>query len=201
MRGTTPTVNSRPSKWTACKSLCSITKRSVHGTFLTIPLTFRTSAPSRGRSGDRVRSLNLLEVAVPAKPILEAARAGHTIRDQCLASVVPFLNQRLAHAKPVTLDCRAAIGAHTDLREARDLPCQLLRLCACAALGGEVFAQADGQALLRWHFPSRKDDLQCTTLADDPRQPHGSAVYQRHTPTAAIDPEVGFLRHHPEIAP
>src|SRR5258708_22715578 len=107
MRGTTPIVNSRTSQWTACKSLFSVTKRSVHGTFLTIPLTFRTSAPSRGRSGDRARSLNLLEVAVPAKPILEAARALHTIRDQCLASVVPFLNQLLAPAKPAPLDLRA----------------------------------------------------------------------------------------------
>src|SRR5260221_4241575 len=109
MRGTTPTVNSRPSQWTACKSLCSVIKRSVHGTFLTIPLTFRTSAPSRRRSGDRARSLNLLEVAVPAKPVLEATRAGDTIRDQCLAPLVPFPNQPLLQAQSLTLEFRTCI--------------------------------------------------------------------------------------------
>src|SRR5882757_7664572 len=84
----------------------------------------------------RTRSSNLVEIAVPTEPTLEAAGARHTVLDQCFAPVVPFLNQRLAYAKPVTLDGGASIGTHTDLREARDLPGHLLRLLAGAPFRG-----------------------------------------------------------------
>jgi hypothetical protein len=92
-------------------------------------------------------------------------------------------------------------SAHANLREAGDLAGELLRLRTGAALGGDVFAQADGQALLGRHFSPGENDLERPALADDSRQPHGSAVNQRHTPTAAIDAEVRPLRHHPKIAP
>src|SRR5262249_52646203 len=147
------------------------------------------------------RSPNFVEVAVTTKAVLEAARTCDAVRDERFAPVVPFLNQRLAHAEPVALDGGASIGTHANLREACDLPCQLLRLRPRAPLGGDIFAQADAQALLRGHFPPGQDDLQRATVADDARQPHGSPVDQRDTPTAAVDAEVRPFRHHPEIAP
>src|ERR1700704_3724434 len=84
----------------------------------------------------RTRSSNLVEIAVPTKPTLEAAPARHTLPAQCFAPVVPFLNQRLAYAKPVTLDGGASIDTHTDLREPRDLPGHLLRLLTGAPFRG-----------------------------------------------------------------
>src|SRR5437870_3123650 len=47
----------------------------------------------------------------------EPARARHAVGDQRFAPVVPFLNQALAHGKPVTPDGGAAIRAHAHLRE------------------------------------------------------------------------------------
>src|SRR5262249_4671941 len=116
------------------------------------------------------RSPNFVEVAVTTEAVLEAARARHTVRHERFPPVVPFRDHRPAHAEPVTLDGGAPIGAHANLREARDLPRQLLRLRPGAALGSDVFAQADVQALLRRHLAPRQNDLQRTTLADDPRQ-------------------------------
>src|SRR5260370_22102609 len=146
-------------------------------------------------------SPNFVEVAVPTQPGFEGARSGNAVRDQRFAPVIPFLNQRLAHAKPMAPDGGAPIGAHANLREAGDFARELLRLRTGAALGGDVFAQADGQALFCRHFSPGENDFERPALADDSRQPHGSAVDQRHTPTATIDAEVRPLRHHPEIAP
>src|SRR5262249_51425256 len=147
------------------------------------------------------RSPNSVEVPVTTEAVLEAARARHTVRDERFAPVVPFLDRRLAHPEAVALDGGASIGAPANPREARDLPRPLLPPRAGAPPRSDVFAQAHVQALLRRHLASRQDDLQRTTQPDDPRQPHGSPVDQRHTPTAAIDAEVRALRHHPEIAP
>ena len=69
---------------------------------------------------------------MPPEAVPEPARSRHTILDKCFAPIVPFLNERFAHIKPVTLNGGASIGTHTDLREARDLACQLLRLLASA---------------------------------------------------------------------
>src|SRR5262249_56975526 len=99
------------------------------------------------------------------------------------------LNQRLAHAKPVTPDGGAPIGPHANLREAGDLACQLLRLRTGASLGGDIFAQADRQALLGGHFSPRKNDLARAALADDSRQPPRAPVDPRHTPTTATTTE------------
>src|SRR6266542_979073 len=136
------------------------------------------------------RSPNFREVAVAAEAGLEAARARDAVR-----------NQRFAHAEPVAADGGAAIGTHADLGEACDLMSQLLRFLARAALGREIFTQADLQALVRGYFSPGQNNLQRAALADDSRQTHGPAVDQRHAPTAAIDAEVGLLRHHSEIAP
>src|SRR5512143_3505677 len=138
---------------------------------------------------------------MPTEPTLEATGADHTLLDQGFAPVVPFLDECLSYTQPVTLEGGASIGTHTDLREARDLPCHLLRLLAGASLKSDVFAQAKVQALLRRHFPSREDNFQGATLANESRQPHGSSVNQRHTPPATIDAEVRLFRHYPEIAP
>jgi hypothetical protein len=41
---------------------------------------------------------NFAEVAMPTETIPETARSSHTVRYKRLASIVPFLNQRLADA-------------------------------------------------------------------------------------------------------
>src|SRR5262245_6191220 len=156
---------------------------------------------SRPTHPSAFRSSNLGEVAVAAEAGLEAARTGDTVLHERFAPVVPFLNQALAHAEPVTADGGASIGTHADLREARDVMRQLLCFGTRAALRREIFAQADLQALLCRHFAPGQNNLQRATQADDARQAHGTAVDQRHAPTAAIDTEVGVFRHHPEIAP
>src|SRR6266536_5138696 len=98
------------------------------------------------------RSPNFREVAVAAEAGLEAARARDAVLNQRFAPVVPFLNQGFAHAEPVAADGGAAIGTHADLGEACDLMSQLLRFLARAALGREIFTQADLQALVRGTF-------------------------------------------------
>src|SRR6266487_5263279 len=146
------------------------------------------------------RSANFREVSVPAEAGLEAARARDAVRNQRFAPVVPFLNQGIAYAEPVAADGGAAIGTHADLGEARDVMSQLLRFLARAALGREIFTQADLQALVRRYFSPRQNDLERAALADDSRQTHGPSVDQWHAPTAAIDAEIRVLRHHAEIA-
>src|SRR5262249_2786641 len=160
-------VNSRyPSR-----SWSPMTKVSSPWPFSTVP-QLQTTLDSITSSNHRfvtTRSPNFVEVAVATEAVLEAARARPTAPGQRFAPVVPFLDQHLAPAEPMALDRGASIGAHANLREARDLPRQLLRLCPGAALGSDVFAQADVQALLRRHLASRQDDLQRATLADDSR--------------------------------
>src|SRR5207247_5618819 len=112
------------------------------------------------------RSSNFIEVAVTTEAVLEAARTCYAVRDERFTPVVPFLNQRLAHAEPVALDGGAAIGTHADLGEACDVMSQLLRFLARAALGHEIFTQADLQALVRGYFSPRQNDLERAALAD-----------------------------------
>src|SRR5258706_16358278 len=80
----------------------------------------------------------LRKIAMPPEPILETAGACHAVGDQGLAAVVPFLNQTLAHAKPMALDGRTTVSTNANLRKARDLLCHCLCLRACAPLRGEV---------------------------------------------------------------
>src|SRR5215470_17786951 len=136
-----------------------------------------------------------------AKTTGEAPRARHAVFDQRLAPVVPFLDQTIAHGKTVALDGGAPVGTDADLRKARDLLGEFFRLRASTTLGGEVFAQANLQTLVRRHFSSRQDDFQSPALAYDAWQAHGSSIDQGHAPATTIDAEIGLLGHHPEIAP
>src|SRR5262249_52707581 len=111
-----------------------------------------------------------LEITVPSQPALEAASASYAVRDQGLAAIVPFLNQGVAHSKPMALDGGAPVCPNAHLRKARNFVRALLRLGASASLGSDVFAQADTQTFLRRHLSSGEDDLQSASLADDPRQ-------------------------------
>src|SRR5947207_14181566 len=113
------------------------------------------------------RSANFREVSVPAEAVLEATRAGDPVRGQRFTPVVPFLNQRLAHAEPVAADGGAAIGTHADLGKARDVMSQLLRFLARAALGREIFTQASLHALLRRYLSPRQNNLKRAALAAD----------------------------------
>src|SRR5580658_2151706 len=147
------------------------------------------------------RSTDLVEIAVTAEAIFEAARPGDAVLHERFAAVVPFLNQRIAGGEAVAADGGAAVGAGADLREARDLARQRLGLRARAAFGRHIFAEADAQAFLGRYFPPGEDDLERASLADDARQAHRAAVDQRHAPAPAIDAEICALRHDAEIAP
>ena len=78
---------------------------------------------------------NPSEIAVPTKPISETASAGHTVFDKRFAAVVPFLNERLANAKPVTFYCRASVRSHASLRKnARSLLARFTARAICTDL-------------------------------------------------------------------
>ena len=111
---------------------------------------------------------------MPAKPVLETARSGDTVFDQRFASVIPFLDKRLAHGKAMALDGGAPVGAHADLWKAGDLLRKFFCLCASASLGSDVFAQTNIQAFFCWYFSPGEDDFQGAALADDTGQPHSS---------------------------
>src|SRR5262245_40430393 len=75
------------------------------------------------RSGIGVSGTSdLVKIAVPAKAVPKAARPRHTVLRERFAPIVPFLNERFAHVEAMALDGRAPIGAHANLRKARDLP-------------------------------------------------------------------------------
>ena len=95
--------------------------------------------------GFRRCSADPFEVAVAPEAVLEAGRAVDAIEDQRLASVVPFLDQRLAYGQAVALDGGATIGAYANLREPRDVLRQLFGFAAGAAL----FA-ASSRATVAW---------------------------------------------------
>src|SRR5215204_276853 len=101
------------------------------------------------------------EIAVPSEPAAEAGCPGHAVFDQRLASVVPLLDQGLAHRQTMTLDRRSSISAHTDLWKPCNLLRQLLRLRPCSPFLGDIFAQADVQTFLRRNLASRENDLEC----------------------------------------
>jgi hypothetical protein len=83
--------------------------------------------------GAKSQSANFREVAVATEAVLEAGRAVDAIKDQRLASIVPFLDQCIAHGQAVALDGGAAIGAHAHLREPRDVLRELIGFAAGAA--------------------------------------------------------------------
>src|SRR5882757_3131942 len=130
---------------------------------------------------------DLRKIAVSAEPATEAGCARHAVRAQCLAPVVPLLDQRLADGKAVALDGGPSVGANADLRKARDLLRERFCFRAGSSLRGNVFAQADRQALLGRHFASRQDNLECAALPHNARQPYRASIDQRHAPSTAID--------------
>src|SRR5262245_48071453 len=126
---------------------------------------------------------------MPAEAVPKTARARHAVVNQRLAPVVPFLNECIAHAKPMTSDGGAPVGPHTDLRKACDFARQFLGFGARAALGRDILAQADAQAFFRRHLAPGENDLEGAPLANDTRQPDGASVDQRHAPATTIDAE------------
>src|SRR5690242_3533913 len=102
-----------------------------------------SSSRTPTRAARSQRLTDFCEVAVATEAALETGRSGDAVLDQRLAAVVPFLDQRLAHAESMASDRRASVGTHADLRKARDLLRQFLRLRAGPALRGDIFAQAD----------------------------------------------------------
>src|SRR5262245_19232412 len=128
----------------------------------------RRLRPAPSILGYGPNSTDLAEVAVPAEAILEPARSGNAVLNQRFASIVPFLNKPFAHPKPMASNGGTAVRTHADLRKARDLLCQFLGLLAGSPFGGDVLAQANGQALFRGYLSSGENDLEGSALADHP---------------------------------
>src|SRR5215475_13375952 len=110
------------------------------------------------------------EVAMPAKAVFETSRAGNAVLDQRFASVVPLLDERLAHGKTMTLDGGPPVRPDADLGKAGNLLRELLCLCASGSLWSEIFAQTNVQAFFCRNFSPGENDFQRATLADDARQ-------------------------------
>lgn len=89
-------------------------------------------------------SAYLGKITVPPEPISESSCASHTFGDQCLTSIIPFLDQRFANTKSMALNGRASIGADTYLRKTCYFLRHRLRLRTCTSLRCKVFAQSDG---------------------------------------------------------
>src|SRR5437667_4522186 len=191
---------------------CHADRRTVHGNLTARPgPAIMVEPPAVNFSAAQITAIRKTskpgplpyrrKIAVPPEPILETAGAFHAVGDQGLAAVVPFLNQTLAHAKPMALDGRPPVGTNANLRKARNLLCQCLCLRARSPLRGEVFAQADRHAFVSRHLASGKANLERAALPHNARQPHRASIDQRHAPATAIDAEIRPLGHYPKIAP
>ena len=113
----------------------------------------------------------------------------------------PFGAQAVHLGQPLLQENRAAVGAHAALRKTCDLVRQRLGGRAASPSRHDTLAQADAKAFIRRDLAAGEDDVERPAPPDDARQPHRTAVDQRHAPAAAVDAHVGALLHHAQIAP
>jgi hypothetical protein len=128
-----------------------------------------------------------------------AARRAFTLDQDRRAR--PFGAQSVHLGKPLLEKHRAAVGTHAPLRKPRDLLRQGFRRRAAFAVWHDALAQTNAVAFLRRHLASREDEVERGAAPDNPREPHGAAVDQRHAPAPAINAHVSALFHHAQIAP
>ena len=74
---------------------------------------------------------------------------------------------------------------------------------ACAGLSRrhDPVDEPHGERLGGTDRPAGQDQVQGTSGADQPRQPHRATVDERHAPPSAEDPEHRVLGGHPQVAP
>ena len=115
--------------------------------------------------------------------------AAHFIGDGVLLLEVP-LPQR-----------RQPVGAQAGLRKGRDLPGQRDRLRAGFAFGHQAIGKAHAQRLGAADRASGQDEIDRLRMPDQPRQPDGAEIDQRHPEPAAEDAEGGVLGDHAHVGP
>ena len=92
--------------------------------------------------------------------------------------------QSLLEGQADPLDRRAAVGEHRVLREARQRLGDLERALHVAPGGHDLGQQPHAERLLRVDDPPGEDQVERAAEPDDPRQPLGAAVDQRHAQAA-----------------
>jgi hypothetical protein len=61
--------------------------------------------------------------------------------------------------------------------------------------------QADPLGLRAVDAPAGEDEVHGPAVADEPGQPHGAQVDERHPEPPAVDAQHGVLGRHPQVAP
>ncbi len=102
---------------------------------------------------------------------------------------------------PEALERRAAVGEHRRLREPGEALGELERAVEVGARGDELVDEPPAVRLAGVDDPAGEDHLERPAHADDPRQPLGAAVDQRHAEPALGEPEPGVGRRDPQVAP
>src|SRR5512132_4413070 len=100
------------------------------------------------------------EIAVPAEAALEARGAGDAVFRQGFTPIVPFLNQRIANGEAMAADGGTTIGADADRRKTRDLAGKPLGFFTNGAVGHDVFAEPDAEALIGRNLAASQDDFE-----------------------------------------
>ena len=96
---------------------------------------------------------------------------------------------------------RRPVRAQARLRERGQLRGQLLGRRPRLAGRHHPVREPDRQRLVRLDRAAGEDQVQRPALPDQPRQPHGAAVDQRHAPAPAEHPEHRRRVRHPQVAP
>src|SRR5947207_8295944 len=149
---------------------------------------------SRMMTNERVS--NVAEFTMAALAGGETHGTGCTLALHHAGRARPFGTQSVHLEKALLQKHRAAVGAHTALRKARDLVCKCLRGSAALSIGHQALTQTDALAFVRRHLAPGEDDVERRAPPDHARQPHRPAVNQRHAPAPAINAHVGALLHH-----
>ena len=96
---------------------------------------------------------------------------------------------------------RQPVRAHAHLRKGRDLLGERDRVCARLALRHEAIGEAHAQRLFSAHRSAGENEIHRLRMPDQPRQPYGAEIDQRHAEAAAIDAEDRILGDHAQIGP
>ena len=115
----------------------------------------------------------------------------------------------IANSRPIASDRSRPSWKYTDRRSPRMVACGKRAISR-----GQILGRAERGAgrhdpvgephLVRLgggHRPPGNDHVKCPAHPDQPRQPHGAAVDQRHAPATAEDTEDRVLLDDPQVTP
>src|SRR5262249_21306664 len=117
------------------------------------------------------------------------AEPGHP-REQCGVGEachpeLELSGHRCVVAELSRLDRRCPVVAQASLRQRGQLGCQLFRRIAHGAVGHDPADETDPQRLVRADRAPGEDEVQGLAEPDEPWQPDGAAVHERHAPAPA----------------